>query len=170
MDKKKETSRGRAALRASTSMEPSGGAKNRDAPATVSAPTGALVEHEALYHAAEGFIRENSNFESSTAINTAIEELAQTTTLMDLFQLPLQHKLFNLDAALRWALFLSVAPARAVEEGDAPFSKNAFNADVALALVAGVYDIGIQEVAWVHFEAEDDDEEGEDDEEEVEDK
>ena len=124
-----------------------------------------LVDHEELFHAVEGFIRANTNFESSVPVNTAIEMIANCTSLQDLFTLVLQRQLLNMDGALHWALFLSLAPARAEEAGDRCFSAAApFSATAALALIASVYDLGVQEVVAEHFEydSESDEEEDED--------
>jgi len=127
----------------------------------------ALADHPILSHAVEGFIRSNNNFESSVAINTAIEDIGKCADIQSVFAVPLQHKLFTMDSALRWVLFLSVAPGRAVQEGDAPFSDGTkFSPQAALGLVSAVYDVGVQETVWDHFEPEDDEYEdsGEDDE------
>lgn len=119
-----------------------------------------LEEHEELFHAVEGFIRANTNFESSIPVNTAIEMIAGCTTLQELFTMVLQRQLLNLDGALHWALFLSLAPARAEEAGDKPFSAAApFSATAALALIATVYDLGVQEIVGEHFEYDSEDEE-----------
>ena len=115
-----------------------------------SAPLG---EHEELSLAIEGFIRANTNFESSIPVNATLEILNAQTCIQDVFTTVLQRQLLNLDGALRWALFLSLAPARAEEEGDQPFSPAApFSATAALALIASVYDMGVAEVVSAHFE------------------
>jgi hypothetical protein len=121
--------------------------------------------YESLFHAIDGFIRANCNFESSVPVNAAITEIGTSESLQDAFMIPLQRQLFNLDAALRWVLFLTIAPERAEKEGDAPFAPGSFSCQEALALVSQVYDIGVQESIWEHFE-DDDDEDDEDDEEE----
>lgn len=124
-----------------------------------------LEEHEELFHAVEGFIRSNTNFESSIPVNTAIEMVASCTTLQDLFTMVLQRQLLNMDGALHWALFLSLAPARAEEAGDKPFSASApFSATAALALIASVYDMAVQEVVGEHFEYDSEDEDEDEDE------
>lgn len=124
--------------------------------------------YESLFHAIDGFIRANCNFESSVPVNAAITEIGTSESLQDAFMIPLQRQLFNLDAALRWVLFLTIAPERAEKEGDAPFAPGSFSCQEALTLVSQVYDIGVQESIWEHFE-EDDDEEDDDEEEDEED-
>jgi len=130
-----------------------------------------LAAHPILSRAIEEFVRENANFESSLAINGAIDELNQSFDLQTVFATPLSHKLFPMDAALRWVLFLTLAPGRAVQEGDTEFSAEVprFLPEDALNLLAGVYDVGVQEAVWNHFDAalddEGDDEEDEEDEE-----
>jgi hypothetical protein len=120
-----------------------------------------LADHESLYHAIEGFVRANCNFESSVPINTAVEELGRCAGLQEAFAVPLQRQLFNMDAALRWVLFLAVAPRRAEEEGDAPFAPGSFSCEEALGLISQVYDMGTQDSIWDHFESDDDDDDDE---------
>ena len=121
-----------------------------------------LADHPILHYAMEGFIRDNSNFESSLPINTVVDEIGRCSDLQSTFATPLQHKLFTMDAALRWALFVHLAPDRAVSEGDPAFSKNsAFSPGAALELIAAVYDIGIQGAVWDLFDPEDEDDEEE---------
>jgi hypothetical protein len=158
------------ASKARDAPAPSGGAPRSQpkprlgAGASDPEPTGALAEHEVLFCAAESFIRGNATFESSVPINAAVDEAGQCADLGALFAIPLQHKLFAMDTALRWVLFLSVAPGRAVQEGDALFSAQApFSAQEALALLAVVYDVGVQEAVWEYFEPEDNGEDDEDD-------
>jgi hypothetical protein len=122
----------------------------------------ALLEYEALFHAIDGFIRANTNFESSIPTNEAIDAIGRCTDLKSVFSTPLQRQLFSMDTALRWVLFLSVAPERAVTEGDEPFDPaESFSAQEALALISNVYDIGVQETVWDHFEVDEDEEDDE---------
>jgi hypothetical protein len=121
-----------------------------------------LAEMPILTHAIESFIQDNTNSESSIPINDAIEDMSQCTDLMAVFTAPLQRQLLDLDGALHWILFLSQAPARAIADGDAAFPEPLPVAD-ALALAVRVYDIGVQNAVWEHFEADDDDESDEDD-------
>lgn len=111
-----------------------------------------LSSHERLFGAVDGFIRSNCNFESSVPVNAAIDAIGSATSLQDVFAAPLQRQLFNMDSSLRWALFLTVAPERAENEGDAPFAPESFSSQEALTLVSQVYDIGVQESVWEHFE------------------
>jgi hypothetical protein len=135
------------------------------AAATIPKATGALLEHEVLYYAVEGFIRGNSNFESSGPVNDLVDEIGKCCRFEEVFAMPIQHKIFTMEVALRWALFLGTAPARAIEEGDSPFSPNkGFDANEAIYLIASVYDVGLQEAVWEHFEDEDDDDEDDDEE------
>lgn len=123
----------------------------------------ALADHAILNRAVESFIRDHCCFESMVAINEAIDDIGKCVDVQSAFAVPLRHKLFSMDAALRWVLFLAMAPDRAVQEGDSPFSNDTeFSTQTALDLVATVYDLGVQETVWDHFEP---DEEGEDDEE-----
>ncbi len=127
---------------------------------SVTPPT--LAAHELLCAAAEEFMHSNSTFESSVAVGAAFDDFCQCGSVQAAFAVPLQHKIFSLDAALRWILFLSLAPARAAEEGDAPLSAP-FDAAAALALVAAVYDSGVQAAVWDHFEPDESDDESDED-------
>lgn len=124
--------------------------------------TSGLAAHKNLFHAIDGFIRANCNFESSIPINAAIDEIGESVTLQDVFTAPLQRQLFNMDSALRWVLFLTVAPERVEKEGDTPFAPGSFSSQEALTLVSQIYDIGVQETVWEHFESEDEDEDEDD--------
>lgn len=117
-----------------------------------------LSEHEELSLAIESFLRENTNFESSVPVNSAVDAMAALTDIQEVFMLPLQRQLLNMDGALRWALFLALAPARAEECGDRPFSAAPFSADAAMALISSVYDLGVGDAVYAHFEEESDDE------------
>jgi len=126
-----------------------------------------LATHEMLFHAIEGFIRSNSNFESSVPVNAAIDEIGKSMSLQEAFTIPLQRQLFNLDSALRWILFLTIAPERAEKEGDASFAPGSFSSQDSLTLISQVYDIGVQDAVWEHFEDEDEDEDDDDEDEEA---
>lgn len=144
-------------------------AKKHAAPPPAAAPP--LSEYPALFEAAGSFVRTNSQFESSVAIEAVVREVGLCTDAQAAFATPLSHKLFSMDAALRWALFLAVAPERAAQEGDALAGEAALPWRLQLAeafgLVAAVYDLSVQDAVWTHFEDDDeDDDEEEDDEEE----
>jgi hypothetical protein len=131
----------------------------------------ALTEHEELMHAVDGFIRANANFESSVVLNTTIEMVGACTTLQDVFTTVLQRQLLSMEGALLWTLFLSLAPARAAEMGDRPFSGGSpFSTAAALSLIASVYDLGVAEVVSEHFEYDSDSESGSESESETDDK
>jgi len=119
-----------------------------------------LIDHEFLYCAVDSFLRENGRFESTVAITAAVDAAAKCETVMDLFAVPIKQKLFLMETSLLWAFFLSLAGGRAVADGDQPFADEKAFAELparAFGLIAGVYDIGVQEKVWDHFE---DDEEG----------
>lgn len=138
-----------------------------------------LKSFEPLLLAIDSFIRGNSNFESSIVVNTAIEELEQCVSLQQCFALPIQHKLFNIDTALKWILFLNIVPEKIVEQSTedeefAPLveefnSFSEFSCSDAMKLIASIYDIGIQDIVLSHLEDdesdsdEDSDEDGNED-------
>lgn len=121
-----------------------------------------IADRVELFHAIDGFVRGNCNFESSIPVNIAIEDIGKCGSLQAAFMIPLQRQLFNMEAALRWALFLVVAPEGAEKEGDEPFDEE-FSSQDALLLIAQVYDIGVQEMVWDHFEPDDEDEDEDED-------
>jgi hypothetical protein len=125
-----------------------------------------LKNFEPLLMAMDSFIRGNSNFESSIVVNTAIEELEQCASLQQCFALPIQHKLFNIDTALKWILFLNIVPEKIVEQNaeDEEFaplvdefnSFSVFSCSDAMKLIASIYDIGIQDIVLSHLDDESD--------------
>lgn len=118
-----------------------------------------LGSYSQLSAAVKSFIDSNSNFESSVPVDSAIAEISNMTDLMSVFALPLQHRLFSFDTALRWVLFLSVAPEKAVTLGDEQFSPHCqFSAEGALSIITQVFDRGIQDCVYDHFDEEEDDE------------
>jgi hypothetical protein len=127
-----------------------------------------LKSFEPLLLAIDSFIRGNSNFESSIVVNTAIEELEQCSSLQQCFALPIQHKLFNIDTALKWILFLNIVPEKIVEQNaeDEEFSPlveefnafSEFSCSDAMKLIASIYDIGVQDIVLSHLEDDESDE------------
>jgi len=132
-----------------------------------------LKSFEPLLLAIDSFIRGNSNFESSIVVNTAIEELEQCASLQQCFALPIQHKLFNIDTALKWILFLNIVPEKIVEQNaeDEEFaplveefnSFSEFSCSDAMKLIASIYDIGIQDIVLSHLEDDDSDDDSDED-------
>lgn len=126
----------------------------------------ALSAHAALYDAVESFVRVNCHVESSILINAALADLGLCRDLNELFSTPIRRQLFSMSVAQNWVLFLRNAPARAAQEdGGAPFSDaSPFDTVEAMTLLESVYDIGVQEAVWDHFEEDDEDEDGDEDE------
>jgi hypothetical protein len=121
----------------------------------------ALEECALLSSAVDAFIRGNSNFESSVPVNEALEVMQGQTGLQEIFATPIQHKLLTMDGALTWALFLHTAPKHAIEGGDPRLGK--FSEKKALAMIATVYDLGMEASVWEHFEEDSDDEDSDED-------
>ena len=131
-----------------------------------------LKSFEVLNFSMDGFIRANGNFESSVVINSAIEELEQCESLQQCFAIPLQHKLFSMETALKWVLFLTVIPDKIIEQEseDEEFSSQldnfnsfaTFSSLDALKLIASVYDLGIQDAILSHLDDDSDSEDGSD--------
>ena len=123
---------------------------------------GSLQDHSQLSAAVKSFISSGANFESTTFVDSVIAETDAATDLMTVFALPLQHRLMSFDTALRWTMFLSVAPLKAIDLGDKPFSAHLpFSAGDALNIIAQVFDRGIQDCAYVHFDEDEDEDEDE---------
>lgn len=128
-----------------------------------------LKNFEPLLLAMDSFIRANGNFESSIVINTAVEELEKCESLQQCFAIPLQHKLFNIDSALKWVLFINIVPEKIIEQNseDEEFTPlledfntftSDFSANDSLKLIASVYDLGVQDIVLSHLEDDSDDE------------
>jgi len=125
------------------------------------AHTPALKEYPHLFAAVESFINSNSTIESTVLIEEAITAVGACTTFEELFASPIQSRIFGIDAALRWILFLGVAPTRS-ECGErtaqgVSFGAGAFSPASALSLVIQVYDIGVQDIVLDNFEDDEDD-------------
>jgi hypothetical protein len=141
------------------------GSVHNTAPREASTGPLRLADRPAFFNAIDNFVRANTNFESSVPLNAAIDELENATRLQDIFQQPLQRQLFSFEAALRWALFMAVAPDHAVKEGDPEFT-DSFSVQDAMVLITQVYDIAVQDHVWEHFEDDEEDESDEGDEDE----
>ena len=117
-----------------------------------------LSEFDFLCRAAEGFLRANANVESSAPVNAAADELVAATAPQAAFEAPLRHRVFGMEAALRWALFWATAPRRVVDEEDEEPFPGEFSEKAALALVAAVYDLGAHDFVWGAYDDESDSE------------
>lgn len=122
--------------------------------ASRAAPT--LESQVPLLAAVDSFIRSNANFESSVPINTALDEMKACTSVQQLFTIPLRHQLISMDAALHWALFLEATCGAQVAQARSGAAWSNFAVKDALALLCEVYDTGVQEAIWDHFEVADD--------------
>lgn len=120
------------------------------------APT--LGDCEILAGAVDAFVRANASIESSVPVTGALEKMRGLGDLQEIFAAPIRERLFTMDSALHWALFLHSAPKSAVEGGDPRLKK--FSEKKALALIADVYDLGMESAVWEHFEGSDDSDDG----------
>ena len=126
---------------------------------------GTLAACPELFAAAEAFLMENTNFESSQPVAAAVEALGGLRSLREVFLAPLRRRLLGMEAALKWLLFLSAAPGLAREkEEEVPEALAVLDASEALGQIATVYDLGFQAAVAAHFEdSEDDDSDDSDD-------
>ena len=116
-----------------------------------------IADRPVLFRAIGNFVDANTNAESSALVKALVAELGECASLREAFEAPLRHRLFGFDAALLWVLFLSVAPAKAVKEGDPPMP-DSFSAREALGVLASTFDRGIQCAVLDHFESDGEDE------------
>ncbi len=101
--------------------------------------------HPVLLDAIEGFLSENTVFESSNAVELAMEDIEKCRNLNDAFIAAIQHKLLGMDGSLRFCLFLSQAPEKINRELDIPepsfVAADKFSADAAMSLVYDVFNL-----------------------------
>ena len=121
-------------------------------------PTPSDTMH-AYQAAISSFLHATGNFESTlvldeldAALDAAFEAGASMASI------PLKHKLLNMAGAINWAFFLSTSAS------EAPETANEFSADEAFATIGEVYDRGVEEAVWAHFEADEEDDEDEEEE------
>lgn len=92
------------------------------------------------------FLEEHRTIESSRPLEDAMAEIEKASKLNEVFQVPIRHQLLNLEGALRFLLFLSVA---VPDKREQPFSGSAkFSSHEALEVIAKVYDDGVQDGVW----------------------
>lgn len=119
--------------------------------------------HGNFYYAVDNFIRAECSMESTTFQTSVIEAIGATSSLSAAFEVPIKMGALSMDSALRWALFMREAPARATEFGDEQFA-GAADLPLMMDTIAAVYDLGVQSAVYDHFEVEDEDDEDDEDE------
>ena len=112
-----------------------------------------LSDHPLLASAAEKLIRDHSNFDSSLIVEATVTEMGQAKTLGELFDIPIKN------------FSLTYGPAKAVEEGDAPFPMGDYTPLKAIGRIHDVYDLSMGEYIDAYFEEDSDDESDEESEE-----
>lgn len=115
------------------------------------APNCPLAEtHPVLLDAIEFFLSENTVFESSNAVQLAMEEIEKCPNLNEAFIIAIQHKLLGMDGALRFGLFLAQAPEKINREIDVPEPTFAladkFSADAAMNVVYDVFNLAVSSI------------------------
>ena len=128
-----------------------------------SAPPQTLADSAVFFAAVESFVRAHANIDASHPINTALAALGACNSLQTMFVVPLKERIFNLESVLQWALFLMVASS----QESSPFPPKSFSVQAAMEITAQLYDLGIDEMVWTHFEAPDDEDEDDGEEDEV---
>lgn len=108
-----------------------------------------------LISAMDRFCSEHSHFESSTVGSMVHGMMAESSDMNEAALVPLQHKIFDFDSALKWGFFLMQAVPRILaEDGD----ESAFPFDVAVYNneLVGIYDVAVESTVWDLCEEEDD--------------
>lgn len=134
--------------------------ETKSASATTSAPARSqpksalkMSDRPALTKAVDNFIRDHSGFESSVAHATILKDVENCTTLNEVFLVPLQHKIINMDSALKFVLFLRLVTVKPVEESEPDFPSAAkFSTESALDALAACYDLGVKDSIWAHVD------------------
>jgi len=84
------------------------------------------------------FIKDNSSFQSSKLYEKLEERMVKTKSFREIFQIPIEARLFNMDVALLWLVMVSAAHEK---ESIVFSSNNTFNIKESLKYISDVYDI-----------------------------
>jgi hypothetical protein len=110
-----------------------------------------------LINAMDRYASEHSGFESSTVGSIVQSEMAAATDINHAALVPLRHKIFTFDVALKWGFLLSnIAPRILSEDGGslpASFDLLRYNAELVT-----IYDLAVESGVWEYCEEEEDDE------------
>lgn len=110
-----------------------------------------------LINAMDRFASEHSGFESTTVGNIILSEMAAATDVNHAALVPLRHKIFTFDVALKWGFLLSnIVPRILAEDGGilpAAFDLLRYNAELVT-----IYDLAVFDGVWEYCEEEDEDE------------
>jgi hypothetical protein len=130
--------------------------------------------------AADKFVSENSGFESSAVGEAVRRDLERATSLYQASLIPLRHKVFGFETALKWGFFVHAAGGRLfseeAEELPPAFRDPAlwppFDAGKFFGELAAIYDLAVETAVWEHCNSDsesddDDDDDDEDDEDEA---
>lgn len=112
-----------------------------------------MVSRPTMVKAIGNFLKAHSGFESTVAHDAVISDIEEATTLNEVFLVPLQHKLINMESALKFVLFLWLASSKPIDDSEPAYSSDAaFSTESALEALEGIYDLGIQDAVWDHVE------------------
>lgn len=114
-----------------------------------------------LIGAMDRFCSEHTNFESSTVGGLVHKAMAASSNMNQAALVPLQHKIFDFDSALKWGFFLmNVIPRILAEDGvDATFP---FDVAAYYNELVDIYDIAVEAAVWDLCEEDDDSDESDD--------
>jgi hypothetical protein len=112
--------------------------------------TSTLGRTTSLIGAMGRFCAEHTHFESSIAGERVLDELAAATDVNHAALVPLRHKIFDFDTALRWGFFLSQALPHLALDGPRMIGGPNLDFDVGLYhnSLASVYDLAVQNAVW----------------------
>lgn len=135
-----------------------------------------MVERPILMTAIESFLRDHSNVESTVAHDTMFKDIEECTTLDEVFLVPLKHKMLNMDNALRFILFLTIASATPIKDEDSGeedpdfLPEGRLDHTKAYGAIESCFDLGVKAAIWDYVDKaidgdSDDEDEGDDEEE-----
>ncbi|MDP7385337.1 MAG: hypothetical protein QF593_04855 [Nitrospinota bacterium] len=127
--------------------------------------------------AADKFVVENSGFESSAVGEAARRDLEKATSLYQASLVPLRHKVFGFETALKWGFFVHTAGGRFFgEEAEDllpafqdPALWPPFDAGRFFGELASIYDLAVESSVWEHCNSDSDSDSDDDDDEDDED-
>ncbi len=125
-----------------------------------------LSEYQLLYDAVEAFVESHVNFENNETIEEVLDELKKTTDYRSMFKIPLAHKLFSMQSAMEWLIFIQLATKQDTQGGNTnKFSSlTNFSADDATNIILNVYTQSIEQNYLEFFAADSEDEDDDEDE------
>ena len=108
-----------------------------------------------LIGAMDRFATEYSSFESTTVGENVQRELAAATDINHAALIPLRHKIFGFDVALKWGFFLMNIVPRILSEDGRTFAAPLFDIARYNAELVTIYDLAVETLVWDYCDQED---------------